>query len=219
MVDAPSCRLYLVTPPLAVADLAAFAPRFAAALAAGDVASALIRVAPEAQGDAKRIAERLIDAATPYETAILIEGEPRLAARVGADGAHVDGIADPLADALASLHPERIVGAGGLRTRDDAMTAGEAGADYVMFGEPRRDGWTPPLDETVERVDWWAGIFVTPCVAYAAQLDDVARLAAAGADFVALGDALWAASSLESAIAAAQDAARKAAAARAEANA
>ena len=99
------------------------------------------------------------------------------------------------------------------------MTAGEAGADYVMFGEPRRDGWTPPLAETAERAAWWAEIFETPCVAFAARLDDVAPLAAAGADFVALGDAIWSAPSVEQAIAAAQDAARKAAAARAEASA
>ena len=141
MAVAPSCRLYLVTPPLGVADLAAFAPRFAAALAAGDVASALVRVAPEAQGDAKRIAERMVEAAARYDAAILIEGEPRLAARVGADGAHVTGVGDQLSDALASLRPERIVGVGALRGRDDAMAAGEAGADYLMFGEPRRDGW------------------------------------------------------------------------------
>jgi len=207
MADAPSCRLYLVTPPLGLGDLAAFAPRFAAALAAGDVASALVRVAPEAQGDARRIAERIVEAAARHDAAILIEG------------AHVTGVGDPLSDALASLRPERIVGVGALRGRDDAMAAGEAGADYVMFGEPRRDGWTPPLAETVERVAWWADIFQTPCVAYAAQLDDVATLAAAGADFVALGDAVWAAPSLEQAIAAAEDAARKAAAARAEASA
>jgi thiamine-phosphate pyrophosphorylase len=219
MADAPSCRLYLITPPLGLDDLAAFAPRFAAALAAGDVASALVRVAPEAQGDARRIKERMVEAAARYEAAILVEGEPRLAARIGADGAHVTGTGEPLADALASLHPARIVGVGGLRGRDDAMAAGEAGADYVMFGEPRRDGWTPPLAEIAERVAWWAEIFETPCVAYATQLDDVATLAAAGADFVALGDALWSAPSLEQAIAASADAARKAAVARAETHA
>jgi thiamine-phosphate pyrophosphorylase len=216
MADKPSCRLYLVTPPLGLGDIAAFAPRFAAALAAGDVASALVRVAPEAQGDARQIAERMVETAALHDAAILVEGEPRLAARIGADGAHVTGAGEPLADALASLHPARIVGVGGLRGRDDAMAAGEAGADYVMFGEPRRDGWTPPLDETVERVAWWAEIFETPCVAYAARLDDVATLAAAGADFVALGDAVWSATSVEQAIAAAGEAAHNAAAARAE---
>jgi thiamine-phosphate pyrophosphorylase len=219
MADAPTCRLYLVTPPLGLGDLTTFAPRFAAALAAGDVASALVRVAPEAQGDAKRIVERMVEAAARYDAAILIDGEPRLAARVGADGAHVTGVGDRLAEALASLRPERIVGVGGLRGRDDAMAAGEAGADYVMFGEPHRDGWTPPFAETAERVAWWAEIFETPCVAYAARLEDVAALAAAGADFVALGDALWSAPALEPAIVAAEDAASAAAAARAETNA
>ncbi len=195
MAVAPSCRLYLVTPPLGLADFAAFAPRFAAALAAGDVASALVRVAPEAQGDAKRIAERLIEAAARCDAAILIEGEPRLAARVGADGAHVTGVGEPLFDALASLRPERIVGVGALRGRDEAMAAGEAGVDYLMFGEPRRDGWAPPLAETAERVAWWAEIFETPCVAYAESIEAAGRLARAGADFVAFETAIWNASS------------------------
>ena len=73
------------------------------------------------------------------------------------------------------------------------MNAGEAGADYVMFGEPRRDGFTPPADQTVERVAWWAEIFEPPCVGYAAALEDIAPLVEAGADFVALADAIWSA--------------------------
>ena len=60
-----------------------------------------------------------------------------------------------------------------------------------MFGEPRRDGWTPPLAETIERVAWWAEIFQTPCVAFRRRARRRAPLTAAGADFVALGDAVW----------------------------
>ncbi|HYA73189.1 MAG TPA: thiamine phosphate synthase [Roseiarcus sp.] len=204
MAAASSCRLYLITPPLGVADLAAFAPRFAEALGAGDVASALVRIAPAAEGDAKRIVQRLVELAAARDVATLVENDPRLAARAGADGAHITGIGPELAEALASLHPARIVGAGGLRSRDDAMAAGEAGADYVMFGEPRRDGFTPPLAETVERTAWWAEIFETPCVAFAGALDAVAPLTAAGADFVALGDAIWQAPSAAAAVAQAQ---------------
>ena len=204
MAAASSCRLYLITPPLSVADLDAFAPRFAEALGAGDVASALVRVAPAAEGDAKRIVQRLVELAAPRDVATLVENDARLAARAGADGAHVAGVGAEPAEALASLHPARIVGAGGLRLRDDAMTAGEAGADYVMFGEPRRDGYTPPLAETVERTAWWAEIFQTPCVAFAGALDAVAPLTAAGADFVALGDAIWLAPSAAAATAEAQ---------------
>ncbi len=159
MAAASSCRLYLITPPLSVADLDAFAPRFAEALGAGDVASALVRIAPAAEGDAKRIVQRLVELAAARDVATLVENDARLAARVGADGAHIAGVGAELAEALASLHPERIVGAGGLRSRDDAMSAGEAGADYVMFGEPRRDGFTPPLAETLERTALVGGNF------------------------------------------------------------
>ncbi len=204
MAAASHCRLYLITPPLSVADLDAFAPRFAEALGAGDVASALVRIAPAAEGDAKRILQRLVELAVARDVATLVENDARLAARVGADGAHIAGVGAELTEALASLHPERIVGEGGLRSRDDAMTAGEAGADYVMFGEPRRDGFTPPLAETVERTAWWAEIFQTPCVAFAGALDAVAPLTAAGADFVALGDAIWLAPSAAAAAAEAQ---------------
>jgi thiamine-phosphate pyrophosphorylase len=204
MAAAPLCRLYLITPPLSGADLAAFAPRFAEALGAGDVASALARVAPAARGEAKRILQPLVELATARDVAALIESDARLAQRVGADGAHVSGVGDELAEGLASLHPGRIVGAGGLRSRDDAMRAGEAGADYVMFGEPRRDGFAPPLAETLERVAWWAEIFETPCVAFAGALDAVAPLTTAGADFVALADAVWLASSAAAAVAEAQ---------------
>jgi thiamine-phosphate pyrophosphorylase len=207
-MTADPCRLYLLTPRLGLADVEAFAPRLKAALAAGDVASLLARLTPGAEGDAKRILTLLLEIAAPADVALLVENDARLAARVGADGAHVDAAA--LADALASLRPERIVGVGGLRLRDDAMTAGEAGADYVMFGEPRPDGWTPPLEETLERAEWWAEIFQTPCVAYAADMDGVTALASVGADFIALADAVWNAPSPAEAVA---EATRRAAAA------
>ena len=192
-------RLYLITPPLRLPEVDAFAPRFAAALSAGDVASALARLAPGADGDAKRIVARLLEVTMPRDVALLVENDARLAARAGADGVHV--AADALAEALESLRSERIVGAGGLRTRDDAMGAGEAGADYVMFGEPGPDGVRPTFEETIERVGWWAEIFQLPCVAYAANLDEAEALAAAGADFVALDSAVWDVASPEAAVA------------------
>ncbi|MGA2795654.1 MAG: thiamine phosphate synthase [Roseiarcus sp.] len=193
MTTAQSHQLYLFTPPLRADDLDAFAPTLAGALEARDVACVLARLAPGAEGDARKIVTRLVEIAANAGAALLVDNDPRLAARVGADGAHISGDGGALNDALASLKPERIVGAGLLRTRDDAMNAGEAGADYVMFGEPRRDGFTPPAEETIERVAWWAEIFEPPCVAYAAALEDIAPLADAGADFVALGDAIWSA--------------------------
>jgi thiamine-phosphate pyrophosphorylase len=50
-------------------------------------------------------------------------------------------------------------------------------------------------DLLAERVAWWAEIFETPCVAYADTLERAGELADAGADFVALGEAVWGAAS------------------------
>jgi thiamine-phosphate pyrophosphorylase len=85
------------------------------------------------------------------------------------------------------MKPDRIVGVGGLALRDDAMEAGEAGVDYVLFGEPDEHGVSPPLAAVVERCRWWAEIFQTPCIGYAADQAAVAPLAATGAEFVAVG--------------------------------
>lgn len=201
MTATPPPRLYLLTPALDADAIGVFAPVLADALSTGAVASVLARFAPNAEGDAKKILARLLEVTAPAGAALLVENDARLAARAGADGVHVAGGGATLADALASLKPERIVGAGLLRGRDDAMSAGEAGADYVMFGEPRPDGFTPPAPETLERIAWWAEIFEPPCVGFAARLADVAPLAEAGADFVALGDAIWQAPSPRGALA------------------
>jgi thiamine-phosphate pyrophosphorylase len=47
------------------------------------------------------------------------------------------------------------------------------------------------FDAIIDRVGWWAEVFEVPCVAYAARLEEIDALAAAGADFVAIGGAVF----------------------------
>src|SRR6202000_1673227 len=81
--------------------------------------------------------------------ALLLDGHAEWDARAGADGAHRTGI-EAMEESLPTLKPDRIAGVGGLTTRHDSMAAGEAGADYVVFGEadvrPQRPsvGGIPP---------------------------------------------------------------------------
>ena len=188
MAAAP--RLFLVTPKLV--DPAPFAPLLQAAVEAADVACVLIRAAGGEQ-DLKNIARVLAPIAQNHGAAALIEAEARLAARLGLDGVHVDGVGTSLNEALATLKPDGIVGAGGLESRDDAMAAGEAGVDYVMFGAPE-DGDTDRADDHPairERVAWWAEIFNVPCVGYARRPELAGDMAEAGAEFVGVGDGLW----------------------------
>ena len=184
----PAPRLYLVTPP--VADAAGFARVLDEALGAADVAAVLLRLADASERDLINRAKAIAPVVQPRGVALLLDGHADIAARAAADGAHLTGI-DALRDAIASLQPERIAGAGGLRTRHDAMLAGEAGADYVMFGEPDAEGRQPSFDAVLERVAWWAEVFQPPCVGYAGGPHEVAPLAQAGADFVALGEWVW----------------------------
>jgi thiamine-phosphate pyrophosphorylase len=190
----PSARLYLVTPVLD--DSTAFAPRLREACAAGAVAAVLARLAPADERTLVNRVKTLAPAAQEHGAALVVavEGEADLAtiaARGGADGVHLRGDFRLLRELRDRLKGERAIGVGGLRTRDDAMTVGEAGADYLMFGEPRPDGSLPALDGVVERAAWWAEIFETPCVVYAPDLAAVPTLAATKAEFIALGDAVW----------------------------
>jgi thiamine-phosphate pyrophosphorylase len=181
-------RLYLVTPQLG--DTASFARDIGAGLQAGDIAAVLLRLESADERTMINRAKAVAAIVQRHDIALLLDGHPEMAARAGADGAHLTGI-DALTAALPTLKPDRIAGAGGLRSRHDAMLAGEAGADYVMFGEPDRRGGRPPLDAIAERLNWWAELFEAPCVGYAASLDEVAPLRQAKADFVALGDWIW----------------------------
>lgn len=180
----PRPRLYLVTP--AAADPQALKFDLLAALDSADIAAVLMRLPDEDERALINRVKALAPTVQNAGAALILDGHPNLAARGGADGAHLTGLA-AFEDAAPSLKPDRIAGIGGLETRHDAMTAAEDGADYVMFGDNAR----PSLEALIERVTWWADVFEVPCVAYATALDEIAPLVAAGADFVAVGDAVF----------------------------
>jgi thiamine-phosphate pyrophosphorylase len=176
-----SPRLLLVTQ--TIGGPAAIAGGLGEALGAGDVAAVLVRLV---DADERTLIEQVQAFAAPVQNAgaaLLIAGHPDIVVRSGADGAHVSGT--EIKAALDLLKPDHVVGAGALPSRHDAMSAGEAGADYVMFGEPDAHGHRPSFAAIVERVQWWAELFVVPCVAYATSFEEVEALCAAGADFIA----------------------------------
>jgi thiamine-phosphate pyrophosphorylase len=184
----PTPRLYLATP--VVEDPSALAASLPDLLAGADVAAVLLRLKPSDPRSMITRIKALAPAIQDHGAALLLEGHADLVARAGADGAHLTGIA-AMAEALPTLKPDRIAGVGGLTTRHDSMAAGEAGADYVLFGEP--DGRQPrPSPEAIaERLQWWAELFEPPCVGFATSHQEAGEFAAAGADFVLVGDFIW----------------------------
>jgi thiamine-phosphate pyrophosphorylase len=181
-------RLYLVTP--AIGEPGEFSGALEEALDAADVAAVLLRLVPTDERSLIRRVKALATVVQPTGAALVLDGHAEIVARAGADGAHLAGIA-AFTDAVEALKPARIAGCGGIATRHDAMTAGERGADYVMFGDPDPDGHRASFAAIVERIEWWSEVFEIPCVGFAAGQHEVAPLIAAGADFVAVGQGLW----------------------------
>ena len=48
------------------------------------------------------------------------------------------------------------------------------------------------MEAIAERLQWWAELFEPPCVGFAASREEAGEFAAAGADFVLVGDFIWA---------------------------
>jgi thiamine-phosphate pyrophosphorylase len=184
----PVPRLYLATPE--IDDPATLAAGLPQVLAGADVAAVLLRLKEtDPRGMITRI-KAIAPVVQASGAALLLDGHVELTARGGADGAHLKGLA-ALEEALPSLKPDRIAGVGGLATRHDSMTAGELGADYVLFGEPDAQGQRPSSEAIAERLGWWAELFEPPCVGFAVSREEACEFAAAGADFVLAGDFVW----------------------------
>ncbi len=171
----PPCRLYLIAP-------GSLAPDALTPLAdAGDIACLLLR-------DADTQSRALTAAAQELGIAVLLSEDAKLAHSLGADGVHLASHSEVQA-ARRILGEGSIVGVDCGTSRHAAMLAGEAEADYVAFSG-REDAPGEAADPDL--LNWWQVMMTLPCVAMGGvQLDQVGALAEAGADFVALEQAVW----------------------------
>lgn len=182
--SASAAGLYLVV------DVAGDAlARVRAALAASHPATLLLTHATGVKPDAAAL-KPIVEHAQGLGVATLVADDPQLARTLRADGVHLHWSRDieaRLAEAREILGTRYIVGAEAGETRHEAMVLGEAGADYVGFNGPAPGQPADSWDDHIETVAWWAEIFEVPCVAFGAEsTGDLAELADAGADFVAV---------------------------------
>jgi thiamine-phosphate pyrophosphorylase len=190
-MDQP-CRLYLITPP-AIDDLAAFAALAEAALAAGDVAALQIRLKDAPHAELAAAVAALAPAARRRGVSLILNDRPDLAARLDCDGVHIGQQDGTVAAARALVGPDRIVGVTCHASRDLAMSAAEAGADYVAFGAffPTATKLTEHRPE-LEILEIWQESMLTPCVAIGGiTVENCRPLVAAGADFIAVSAGVW----------------------------
>jgi thiamine-phosphate pyrophosphorylase len=191
-MTAPLCRLYLITPPV-MDDPAAFARRLEIALEGGDVGAVQLRL--------KDVSDEVIAAAVAAvapvtrrrDVALILNDRLDLAARLGCDGVHIGQSDGPYEAARRAVGPKGIVGVTCHDSRDLAMDAAEAGADYVAFGaffptDTKLTTHTPDI----EILEIWQESMLTPCVAIGGiTVENCRPLVTAGADFLAVSAGVW----------------------------
>jgi len=125
-----SCRLYLISPER-MEHPAIFADDLRAALNGGDVAAFQLRLKGASDAVIARAADTLRPICQQRGVAFILNDRPDLAVKLDCDGVHVGQDDMPYAEARRIVGPERQIGVTCKASRDLAMTAAEAGADYV----------------------------------------------------------------------------------------
>jgi thiamine-phosphate pyrophosphorylase len=185
-------RLYLITPPALDPDR--FAKELAEALAGGDVACLQLRLKDIDDHTIRRAARILKPIAQDHDVAFIMNDRPDLAAELDCDGVHVGEEDMPHAEARRLLGVDRIVGVTCGASRDRAITAAEAGADYVAFGAffPSMTKTATKYRATPELLQDWSETTVVPCCAIGGiTQQNCGPLVEAGADFLAVIGAIW----------------------------
>lgn len=183
-------KLYLISPQ----DVGgSFPDRLKAALEPGIAAAFQLRVKDVAEHDLARLAEPLHRICGDADVAFIVNDSIALAKRLGADGVHLGQSDGDIREARAELGPAAQIGKTCHDSRHLAMEAGEAGADYVAFGAfypttTKPSNYRP--DPSI--LSWWSAVFEVPCVAIGGITPDNAKpLVDAGADFLAVLQAVW----------------------------
>ena len=188
--DQGQCSLYLISPQ----DVGgSFPDRLKAALEPGLATAFQLRVKNMDEHELARLADPLQRICADAEVTFIVNDSVTLAKRLGADGVHLGQSDGDIREARAVLGPSAQIGKTCHDSRHLAMDAGEAGADYVAFGAfyPTT---TKPSDYRPEPsiLRWWSTLFEIPCVAIGGITPDNAKpLVEAGADFLAVCQAVW----------------------------
>jgi thiamine-phosphate pyrophosphorylase len=188
--DRAPCRLYLISPQEVGGP---FPDRLRAALEPGLATAFQLRVKDVEEHELARLAEPLQRICADAEVAFIVNDSASLAKRLGADGVHLGQSDGDIRDARALLGPAAQIGKTCHDSRHLAMDAGEAGADYVAFGAfypttTKPSDYRP--DPTI--LTWWSTLFEIPCVAIGGITPENGEpLVKAGADFLAVCQAVW----------------------------
>jgi len=133
----------------------------------------------------EQIGPELLSLRAEHRLPVLVRNDAAAAREQRLDGVHL-AQAEQVARARQMLGSGALIGVDCGLSRHAAMVAGEAGADYVLFGSLN----LAPPGAVADLVMWWRELFVLPCAAAGRYSPESARaMATAGADFIATSEA------------------------------
>jgi len=156
------------------------------ALEAANISALFLPQGERSDVEYEELAKSVLPIAHADGCAVLLDNAPHLAKKIGADGVHMTRGIKSVREAIDLLKPDMIVGAGDLRSRDDAMSKGEAGVDYVFFGELSGKATSKAREDAA----WWVETFEVPVVFSDPEATGDA-ISSENCEFVALSDAVW----------------------------
>src|SRR3954447_26885631 len=183
-------KLYLISPQEVGG---AFPNRLKAALEPGVATAFQLRVKDLGEHELARLAEPLQRICADAGAAFIVNDSMALAKRLGADGVHLGQSDGDIREARALLGADAQIGRTCHDSRHLAMQAGEDGADYVAFGAFHPTTTKPSHYRPQPAIlNWWSTVFEIHCVEIGGITAENARpLFEAGADFIAVCQAVW----------------------------
>lgn len=162
-------------------------------LASSDVASVIFSPNQLEEEAFQDLVEPRVAATQDCGVAAVIADQSRIAGRVGADGLQLGQDPAALETAIGKFSPRLMVGAANVKTRHNALTIGELHPDYLMFGKPGGDIRPDPHPKNLDLGQWWSQMVEIPCIVMGGNdPQSVVAVAQTGAEFVALGHAIFA---------------------------
>jgi thiamine-phosphate pyrophosphorylase len=152
-----------------------------------------LRLKDAGDDEIRRACDLLRPIAQSREVAFILNDRPELAHDTGCDGVHIGQQDTPYAEARRLVGSDAIVGVTCHNSRHLAMTAADAGADYVAFGA----FFATSTKEAKFRADpeiiaWWSELMTVPCVAVGGiTVENCRPIIEAGADFLAVCAGVW----------------------------
>lgn len=181
-------QIYLVTPP--AIELGRFPDQLRAILDAEDIACLRLSLATRDEDTLTRAADAIREVAHSFDVPVLIDTHVVLAQRLGLDGVHLNDGGRSIRAARETLGEDASIGAFCGQSRHDAMTAGENGADYVVFGPVSGalgDGELAGRD----LFEWWTEVMTLPVIAEGGLTLDRVRDISPVTDLFAIGEEIW----------------------------